>query len=252
MRIELSGKLALVTGSTGGIGKAIANGLAATGADVIVNGRRQQSVDTAIQDIKASVAGARVRGVAADVSSAEGCSVLVKAVPAVDILVNNAGVFEPKSFFDIPDEDWLRLFQINVMAGVRLSRAYMPAMLSRNWGRILFISSESALNMPNEMIHYGSTKAAELAIARGLAQLTAGTAVTVNSVLPGPTRSDGVEAFLAKMAERLGKPVHEMAADFIKKYRPTSLLRRFASVEEIANMECTRHRRRRRLRMEPP
>ena len=235
MRIELSGKLALVTGSSG-IGKAIANGLAATGADVIVNGRRQQSVDTAIQYIKASVAGARVRGVAADVSSAEGCSVLLTAVPAVDILVNNAGVFEPKSFFDIPDEDWLRLFQINVMAGVRLSRAYMPAMLSRNWGRIVFISSESALNIPNEMIHYGSTKAAELAIARGLAQLTAGTAVTVNSVLPGPTLSDGVEAFLEKMAKRLGKPVDEMAADFIKNYRPTSLLQRFARVEEIANM----------------
>ena len=236
MKIELSGKLALVTGSTGGIGKAIVKGLAATGAQVVINGRRQQSVDNAMQEIKATVPGARVRGVAADVSSAEGCLALVRAVPAVDILVNNAGVFEPKSFFEIPDEDWLRLFQINVLAGVRLSRAYMPAMLSRNWGRIVFISSESALNIPKEMIHYGFTKAGELAVARGLAQLTAGTAVTVNSVLPGPTRSDGVEAFLAKMAERSGKSVNEMAADFVKEYRPTSLLQRFARVEEVANM----------------
>jgi len=202
MKIELSGKLALVTGSTGGIGKAIVKGLAATGAQVVINGRRQQSVDNAMRWT----------------------------------FVNNAGVFEPKSFFEIPDEDWLRLFQINVLAGVRLSRAYMRAMLSRNWGRIVFISSESALNIPKEMIHYGFTKAGELAVARGLAQLTAGTAVTVNSVLPGPTRSDGVEAFLAKMAERSGKSVNEMAADFVKEYRPTSLLQRFARVEEVANM----------------
>jgi NAD(P)-dependent dehydrogenase (short-subunit alcohol dehydrogenase family) len=160
----------------------------------------------------------------------------------VDILVNNAGVFEPKSFFEIPDEDWLRLFQINVLAGVRLSRAYMPAMLFRNWGRIVFISSESALNIPKEMIHYGFTKAGELAVARGLAQLTAGTAVTVNSVLPGPTSSDGVEAFLAKMAERLGKPVDEMAADFIREY---SVQHRSCSVSPASRRSptwsCTQH-----------
>jgi NAD(P)-dependent dehydrogenase (short-subunit alcohol dehydrogenase family) len=236
MKIDLTGKSALVTGSTAGIGKAIAKGLVSAGAVVVVNGRRQQGVDRAVKEIKATVAGAKVHGVAADVSSAEGCAALLRAMPEVDILVNNAGIFEAKPFFEIPDEDWLRFFQVNVMSGVRLSRAYMPAMLSSNWGRIVFISSESALNIPKEMIHYGFTKTAELAVARGLAELTAGTGVTVNAVLPGPTRSDGVEAFLETMATRSGKPVDEIAAGFIREYRPTSLLQRFARVEEIANM----------------
>jgi NAD(P)-dependent dehydrogenase (short-subunit alcohol dehydrogenase family) len=182
------------------------------------------------------VPGARVRGIAADVSAAAGCKALLAALPEVDILINNAGIFEPKNFFEIPDEDWSRFFEVNVMSGVRLSRGYMQGMLKRNWGRIVFISSESALNIPNEMIHYGMTKTAQLAIARGLAQLTSGTAVTVNSVLPGPTMSEGVETFVKDLAKQNGQSVEEAAANFVKQHRPTSLLQRFASVDEIANM----------------
>jgi len=236
MKIDLSGKTALVTGSTAGIGNAIAKGLAAAGADVIVNGRSQPKVDAAAAAIAKEVAGARVRGIAADVSTSAGCEALLAALPDVDILINNAGIFEPKDFFEIPDKDWSRFFEINVMSGVRLSRGYMQGMLKRNWGRIVFISSESALNIPKEMIHYGMTKTAQLAIARGLAQLTGGTAVTVNSVLPGPTMSEGVETFVKDIAKQNNQPVEEAAANFVKQHRPTSLLQRFASVEEIANM----------------
>jgi len=174
MNIDLSGKTALVTGSTAGIGHAIARGLAASGATVVVNGRTQGKVDSAVAAITKAVPGAKVRGVAADVSTAEGCKALLAALPSVDILINNAGIFEPKGFFDIPDEDWSRFYEVNVMSGVRLSRAYMPGMLKRNWGRIVFISSESALNIPKEMIHYGMTKTAQLAVARGLAEMTRG------------------------------------------------------------------------------
>src|SRR3954464_7105749 len=195
MNIDLSGKTALVTGSTSGIGHAIARGLASAGAAVVVNGRTQGKVDAAVAAIAEAVPAARVRGVAADVSTAAGCKTLVTVLPDVDILINNAGIFEPKGFFDIPDEDWSRFYEVNVMSGVRLSRAYLSGMIKRNWGRIVFISSESALNIPKEMIHYGMTKTAQLAVARGLAELT-GTAVTVNSVLPGPTMSEGVEAFV--------------------------------------------------------
>jgi len=236
MKIDLTGKTAVVTGSTAGIGKAIAKGLAAAGATVVVNGRRPASVDKASAEIKAAVKGARLQGVAADVSTAAGCAALANSVPAADILVNNAGIFEPKDFFEIPDADWSRFFETNVMSGVRLSRAFMPGMLQRNWGRIVFISSESGLFIPKEMIQYGMTKTAQLAVARGLAELTAGTGVTVNSVLPGPTRSDGVEDFLEAMAKGAGMPVDEMAASFVKQHRPTSLIQRFASVEEVANM----------------
>ncbi|WP_298275502.1 SDR family NAD(P)-dependent oxidoreductase [uncultured Bradyrhizobium sp.] len=236
MKIDLSGKTALVTGSTAGIGNAIAKGLAATGAEVVVNGRGQAKVDAAVAAIEQAVPGAKVRGIAADVSSAEGCRALLAALPEVDILVNNAGIFEPKGFFDIPDEDWSRFFEANVMSGVRLSRGYMQGMLKRNWGRIVFISSESGLNIPTEMIHYGMTKTAQLAIARGLAELTKGTAVTVNSVLPGPTMSEGVEAFVKDLARQNGQSVEEAAANFVKQHRPTSLLQRFASTEEIANL----------------
>src|SRR5882757_2479584 len=189
MKIDLSGKTALVTGSTSGIGHAIANGLAAAGAGVVVNGRTQGKVDAAAAAIAKAMPGAKVRGVAADVSSAAGCRILVEALPEVDILINNAGIFEPKGFFDISDDEWSRFFEVNVMSGVRLSRGYMPGMLKRNWGRIVFISSESGLNIPTEMVHYGMTKTAQLAISRGLAEMTRGTAVTVNSVLPGPTMS---------------------------------------------------------------
>jgi NAD(P)-dependent dehydrogenase (short-subunit alcohol dehydrogenase family) len=236
MKIDLSGKTALVTGSTSGIGHAIAKGLAATGAEVVVNGRTQDKVDAAVAAIAKAAPGAKVRGVAADVSTAAGCAALAAALPDVDILINNAGIFEPKGFFDIPDEDWSRFFDVNVMSGIRLARAYMPGMLKRNWGRIVFISSESALNIPKEMIHYGMTKTAQLAVSRGLAELTRGTAVTVNSVLPGPTMSEGVEAFVKDLAKQNGQSVEEAAAVFVKQHRPTSLLQRFASVEEIANM----------------
>ena len=236
MKIDLSGKTALVTGSTAGIGNAIARGLAATGASVVVNGRNQAKVDAAAAGVAKAVPGSQIRGIAADVSTAAGCNALLAALPEVDILINNAGIFEPKGFFDIPDEDWSRFFEVNVMSGVRLSRAYMPGMLKRNWGRIVFISSESALNIPKEMIHYGMTKTAQLAISRGLAEMTRGTAVTVNSVLPGPTMSEGVETFVKDLARQNGQSVEEAASNFVKQHRPTSLLQRFASVEEIANM----------------
>jgi len=236
MKIDLSGKTALVTGSTSGIGHAIAKGLASAGAAVVVNGRTQVKVDAAVAGIAKAVSGSKVSGIAADVSTAAGCKTLIAALPEVDILINNAGIFEPKDFFEIPDEDWSRFFETNLMSGVRLSRAYLPGMLKRNRGRVVFISSESALNIPKEMIHYGTTKTAQLAVSRGLAEMTRGTAVTVNSVLPGPTMSEGVETFVKDLAKQNGQSVEEAASRFIKKFRPTSLLQRFASVEEIANM----------------
>ena len=231
MKIDLSGKTALVTGSTSGIGHAIAKGLLAAGADVVINGRAQARVDAV-----AAALGGKVRGIAADVSTAAGCDALVAALPDVDILINNTGIFEPKPFFEIPDEDWSRFFDVNVMSGIRLSRAYMQGMLKRNWGRIVFIASESGLMIPKEMIHYGMTKTAQLAISRGLAELTRGTAVTVNSVLPGPTMSEGVETFVSDLAKQNGQSEQDAAAQFIKQHRPGSLIQRFTNVEEIANM----------------
>ena len=236
MKIDLSGKTALVTGSTAGIGRAIAKGLAAAGARVIVNGRKTDTVNKAVAALQKELPKADLHGIAADVATAKGCDALFAAQDTVHILINNAGIFEPKPFFEIPDADWTRFFEINVMSGVRLSRAYMPAMIERNWGRIVFISSESGLDIPKEMIHYGLTKTAQLALSRGLAELTAGTGVTVNAVLPGPTRSEGVEEFLQAMAKQAGKPVDDMARGFVREHRPTSLLQRFASVEEVANM----------------
>lgn len=236
MNIDLSGKIALVTGSTAGIGYAIAKGLADSGANVVLNGRSQAKLDAAVAKLAEAVVGAKVGGIAADVSTAAGCKALVAALPEADVLINNAGIFEPKDFFEIPDEDWARFFEVNVMSGVRLSRAYMQGMLKRNWGRIVFISSESGLNIPKEMIHYGVTKTAQIALARGLAELTRGTAVTVNSVLPGPTLSEGVETFVKSLAKQNGQSEAEAAANFVKQHRPTSLLQRFASVDEIANM----------------
>jgi NAD(P)-dependent dehydrogenase (short-subunit alcohol dehydrogenase family) len=236
MKIDLSGKTALVTGSTAGIGYAIAKGLAASGASVVVNGRSKARVDEAVARLTSDVAGGKIRGIAADVSTAAGCQELVAALPDVDILINNAGIFEPKDFFEIPDEDWSRFFEVNVMSGVRLSRGYLRGMLKRNWGRVVFISSESALNIPTEMIHYGTTKTAQLAISRGLAKLTRGTGVTVNSVLPGPTMSEGVEGFVKDLARQNGQSEAEAAGQFVKQHRPASLLQRFASTDEIANM----------------
>lgn len=236
MKIDLTGTTALVTGSTGGIGHAIAKGLAGAGASVIVNGRSQGKVDAAIASVKKVAPSAKVQGIAADVSTAEGCATLIKAVSDVDILINNAGIFEPKDFFDIPDEDWTRFFDVNVMSGVRLSRAYLKGMLKRDWGRVVFISSESALMIPKEMIHYGMTKTAQLSISRGLAEMTRGTNVTVNSVMPGPTMSEGVETFVKDLAKQNGQSVEQAATNFIKQHRPSSLIQRFATVEEIANM----------------
>jgi NAD(P)-dependent dehydrogenase (short-subunit alcohol dehydrogenase family) len=236
MHIELSGQTALVTGSTSGIGFAIARGLAQAGADVVVNGRSPANVDKALKAIEKALPTSKLRGVVADVGTAKGCEQLVAATPSIDILVNNAGIFEPKDFFEITDEAWTTFFEVNVVSGARLSRAYMKGMLQRNWGRIVFISSESGLQIPPEMIHYGVTKTAQLGLARGLAELTAGTAVTVNSVLPGPTLSEGAQDFVAALGRQTGQSAEDAAAAFIKQHRPTSLIRRFASVEEVANM----------------
>ena len=236
MHIDLTGKTALITGSSQGIGYAIAVGLAATGATIILNGRTASKLNAAEASLKAAFPKATIRSVAADLSTAEGCDSLAAQAGTVDILVNNTGIFEPKEFFATPDEDWTRMFEVNVMSGVRMSRALMPNMLKNNWGRIVFISSESGLNIPKEMIHYGFSKTAQLAVSRGLAELTAGTGVTVNAVLPGPTRSDGVEDFLGAMAKQEGVSVEDMAKDFVKRHRPTSLIERFATVEEVANM----------------
>ncbi|WP_315765010.1 MULTISPECIES: SDR family oxidoreductase [unclassified Bradyrhizobium] len=236
MKIDLSGKTALVTGSTAGIGFAIAKGLAGSGAEVVLNGRSRDRVDAAVAKLKAAHSDAKVRGVAGDVATVAGCNEIVTALPEVDILINNAGIFEPKDFFETPDEDWSRFFEVNVMSGVRTARAYMQGMLKRNWGRVIFISSESALNIPTEMVHYGMTKTAQLAISRGLAKLTRGTGVTVNAVLPGPTMSEGVESFVKDLARQNGQSEDEAASSFVKQHRPGSLLQRFAGVDEVANM----------------
>ena len=236
MHIDLTGKLALVTGSTSGIGYATALGLARAGARVVVNGRRQPGIDETIARLREAVPAATVDGVAADVGTEEGCAQIAASFAAVDILVNNAGIFEPKDFFEIPDEDWRTMNEVNVLSGVRLSRAFMPGMLERDWGRIIFVSSESAVQIPKEMIHYGVSKTAQVALARGLAELTAGSGVTVNSVLPGPTRSEGVETFLEMMAIQQGATVDQMAQGFVAQHRPTSLLRRFIRPDEIAAM----------------
>lgn len=236
MQIDLSSKTAVVTGSSAGIGLAIARGLAHAGARVVVNGRSQTSVDKALAALRHDVPGADLIGVAADVGTAQGCDALVKAVPAADILINNAGIFGPHDFFDIPDDEWTRFFDVNVMSGVRLSRAYLPGMLACDWGRVVFISSESALNIPADMIHYGMTKTANLAVARGLAKRTAGTGVTVNAVLPGPTLSDGMAGMLQADASNSGRPLEQVAAEFVKAHRPSSIIQRAATVDEVANL----------------
>jgi NAD(P)-dependent dehydrogenase (short-subunit alcohol dehydrogenase family) len=235
VRIDLSGRRAIVSGSTGGIGLAIVRGLAESGADVVINGRNQQRVQDAVAAVLREMPGARVDGVAADLATAEGAEVLIKAAPDADILVNNMGIFEPKPFAEITDADWQRFFDTNVMSGVRLSRHYLPLMVAKGWGRVVFISSESGLNIPKEMIHYGMTKTAQLAISRGLAESVAGTGVTVNAVLPGPTLSEGVSEMLAAMTKD-GTLVEEAGRQFVAEFRPTSLIGRLATVEEVANM----------------
>jgi NAD(P)-dependent dehydrogenase (short-subunit alcohol dehydrogenase family) len=234
MDLKLHGKSALVSGSTAGIGLAIAQALAQEGASVIVNGRSEERVTQAIAKIKHSTPDAQVSGVVADTGTASGVEELFQKIPHVDILINNLGIYEPKTFFDITDEDWLNIFQVNVLSGVRLSRQYLQKQLEQNWGRIIFISSESAIQIPVEMIHYGTTKTAQLAIARGLAEMTIGTGVTVNSVLPGPTRSEGVEEFITNLAQERGIDRAEVEAEFFQNVRPSSLIKRFATNEEVA------------------
>jgi NAD(P)-dependent dehydrogenase (short-subunit alcohol dehydrogenase family) len=236
MDLHLAGKSALVTGSTAGIGFAIAQGLAREGAQVLVNGRTKERVDNAVATIKKKFPDSKVKGFAGDLSQAAVADELLKRYPEMQILVNNLSIFEPKEFTQITDDDWRRFFEVNILSGVRLSRGYLPRMLKSDWGRIVFISSESALQIPAEMIHYGMTKTAQLAIARGLSELTAGTGVTVNSVLPGPTASEGVTDFVTSLAKQQNQSVEEFERMFFEKIRPTSLLQRFESSEEIANM----------------
>jgi NAD(P)-dependent dehydrogenase (short-subunit alcohol dehydrogenase family) len=234
MQIDLSGKTAIVTGSTRGIGYAIAAGLAGAGASVVITGRKQADVDQALGKLRASVAGANVRGVAADLSNAEGFAILQAAEPSADILVNNVGIFNLQPFEEIPDDEWTRFFEINIMSGVRASRAYLPGMLQKNWGRIVFISSESGLNIPADMIHYGFTKTGNLAISRGLAKSVAGTGITVNAVLPGPTLSEGVQSLVAPGADYAA--AEREANAFVREHRSTSIIQRVAKPEEVANM----------------
>ncbi|MAY74596.1 MAG: oxidoreductase [Phycisphaerae bacterium] len=236
MDMELSGKTAVVTGSTAGIGRAIAEALVAEGAKVVVNGRDETRTATAANEIDASGNAIPVHG---DLGTREGVDAFVErlsSVGEIDILVNNTGIFKPEPFFDIPDEEWTRFYEVNVLSGVRLSRALAPAMRDRGWGRILFISSESAMSIPEEMVHYGMTKTAQLSVMRGLAKTLAGTGVTVNAVLPGPTWTDGVVDFVASLAEREGVSVEQMKAEFVPRFRPKSIIQRFAEPREVASM----------------
>jgi NAD(P)-dependent dehydrogenase (short-subunit alcohol dehydrogenase family) len=237
MDLSLKGRRALVTGSTAGIGYAIAQALAELGAAVAVNGRSRERVDQAIGRLRAAVPGADVMPAVGDVGTAAGAEALVAALPAVDVLVNNAGIFEPKPFFEIPDADWSRFFEVNVMSGVRMARHYVPGMVARGFGRVVFISSESAVQIPVEMVHYGMTKTAQLAVARGLAETVSNSGVTVNCVLPGPTLSEGVGDFMKEMAKGEAAPdLEAMGRAFVREHRPTSLIGRLASVDEVANM----------------
>jgi len=236
MDLQLNDKLALVSGSTAGIGFAIANGLAREGARVIVNGRTDDRVKTAMERIRSHNTGAKLEGIAVDLGSAAGADEVVRRFPEVDVLVNNLGIFEPKPFEQISDQEWFRFFEVNVMSVARLSRAYVPLMKKRNWGRIVFISSESGIQIPAEMIHYGVTKTAQIALARGIAETCAGTGVTCNAVLPGPTASEGVNDFVGSLASQGGQTHEQVEKEFFEKARPTSLLKRFATPDEVAAM----------------
>ena len=234
MELQITNKLALVSGSTKGIGLAIATGLAREGAKVIINGRTEKSVADAVKKIRKAVPEAKLEKFAGDLSDAATAEELAMEFSDVEILVNNLGIFEPKPFEKIPDDDWRRFFEINVLSGVRLSRLFLPRMKERNWGRIVFISSESGIQIPAEMVHYGMTKTAQLAVSRGIAETCAGTAVTCNAVLPGPTRSDGVDEFVKQLSG--GKPFEEFEKEFFQNVRPSSLIKRFATPEEVANL----------------
>ncbi len=236
MDLGLNGKRALVTGSTAGIGLATAEALVREGARVIINGRTAARVSTALAALRQAAPHADVQGVAADVSTAEGCARLIAAHPEVDVLVNNMGIFEPKRFDEISDADWLRFFEANVLSGVRLARHYLRGMRARNWGRVVFVSSESGVQIPSEMIHYGMTKTAQIAVARGLAETLAGTQVTVNSVLPGPTASEGVGRYIAQAVAASGKDAATLEREFFTTARPSSILQRFATTAEVASL----------------
>ena len=235
MDLKIKDKIAIVTGSTAGIGYAIAKALANEGARIIVNGRTKERVDNAVVSLINETGNQNITGVAADFSDRQQIDQLIAAIPEVDILINNVGIFEPKAFNEIQDEDWLKFFEVNVLSGIRLSRAYFDKMVAKNQGRIIFISSESALHIPEEMIHYGMTKTAQIAIARGLAELTKGTNVTVNAVLPGPTLSEGVGTFVKDLALQKKITTKEMENEFFKSARPTSILQRFIDPGEIAS-----------------
>ena len=234
MNLGLRGKLAVVSGSTAGIGFAIAAVLAQEGARVVINGRTEARVTAAVEKIRQRMKGAELIGVAADLGTAAGVNAFVKQIPEADILVNNLGIFEVKPFLEIPDADWLRFFEINVLSGVRLTRHYLAGMLEKNWGRVIFISSESGQQIPTEMIHYGMTKTAQVAIARGVAQTVVATGVTVNSVLVGPTASEGASEFVQNMARQQAISAGEVEKQFFATIRPTSLLKRFETPDEIA------------------
>jgi NAD(P)-dependent dehydrogenase (short-subunit alcohol dehydrogenase family) len=236
MHIELNGRKAIVTGSTAGIGRAIAEGLARAGAAVVINGRTQERVDATLREMRAVLPEAELTGVAADVASAQGAAVLFEQAPDADILVNNAGTAKLNNFFDQDDSEWLDLFQLNVMSGVRTARHYLPKMMERGWGRVVFISSESGLNIPKDMIDYGMTKTAVLAVSRGLAELATGTGVTVNAVVPGPTSSEILSNWMKSMAQEQGITQEQAEQQFLQNARPTTLLNRFTTTEEIANM----------------
>ena len=235
MNLQLKNKTAFISGSTAGIGYAIAESLLKEGVKVIINGRSAERVDAALRALAKISGSENVSGIAADFSKVEEVNSLIEQLPEIDILINNAGIFEPIAFDEISDEDWFRFFEVNVMSGIRLSRSVFSKMLAKNWGRIIFISSESAVFIPDEMIHYGMTKTAQLAVSRGLAELTKGTGVTVNSILPGPTKSKGVGGFIEDLAKSGNLTVAEVETDFFKNMRPTSLIKRFLDVEEIAN-----------------
>jgi len=236
MDLQLKNKKALVTGSTAGIGYAIAKQLANENAQVYVNGRTKERVESAVEKLKHETGNQDIHGLIADFSNSKDVENLIQQLPEVDILINNVGIFEPKPFRDIPDADWIKFFEVNVLSGVRLARAYFDKMIAKNWGRIIFISSESAIQIPSEMIHYGMTKTAQIAVARGLAELTKGTGVTVNTVLPGPTFSEGAGDFIEKLAKDQDKSIQDIEKEFFQYIRPTSLLQRFTSTDEVANM----------------
>jgi NAD(P)-dependent dehydrogenase (short-subunit alcohol dehydrogenase family) len=236
MDLQLEGKTALVSGSSQGIGFAIAEALATEGATVVINSYKQGLVDQAVDRLTKMVPGVQLIGAVADLATAAGVQDLVRKVPAVDILVNSVGFYVAKDFLEISDQDWDQMMTLNFMSGVRLSRAYLPGMKARNWGRIIFISSESGVKIPHEMIHYGVSKAAQIAVARGIAETTTGTAVTVNSVLPGPTRSEGVEAFIRQIVTSRGIPAEQAVDEFFKTVRPTSIIKRFIMPKEVASL----------------